>query len=227
MLDFGVINSTHNNPTLFTALYAFFLSFVLGAMIAWTYIKTFRGLSYSRNFIHCLVYGPIVTALAMQAIGDNIARGIGIMGAISLLRFRTNIKDPRDMFFVFAALSVGLACGVHSYSIAVLGAIAFIFTSWILGQSNLTVETHFDGLLKLNLEKATDSQGGMEKVLQNYCDSYSLVSLREMTQGSRLDYTYQVKLKKQIASSDFVKSIQDVRSAQSVQLLLQEAVVEL
>src|SRR6476469_10442732 len=98
MLDINALATTTANPTLISICYALALSFILGTVIAVVYVKTFQGLSYSRNFIHCLVLCPVVTAIAMQAVGDNLARGIGMVGAISLLRFRSSLKDPRDMF---------------------------------------------------------------------------------------------------------------------------------
>ena len=75
MIDFTALSAALENPTAFSVFYSFLLSFVLGSTIAIGYIKSFRGLSYSRNFLHCLVLFPILMSVAMQAIGDNIARG--------------------------------------------------------------------------------------------------------------------------------------------------------
>src|SRR3954468_24448196 len=113
MFDYLTVAALLSNAEFFSIGYSFLLAFVLGGLIALIYIKSFQGLSYSRNYLHCLVLCPILTALTMQAIGDNVARGIGMVGTISLLRFRTDIKDPRDMVFIFASLGAGLACGVH------------------------------------------------------------------------------------------------------------------
>lgn len=226
MLDFTVINSSMANPTLFSVFYAFLLSFVLGTVIALLYIKTFQGLSYSRNFLHCLVLCPILTATAMQAIGDNVARGIGMIGAISLLRFRTNIRDPRDMFFVFASLAVGLAAGVHAYAIALLGTLCFAAAALILAKTPFAHGPHFDGLLRFHMNREEDGQRELDRVLEEACKHFALISVREMNQGEILDYAYQVKLKKEMSSHDFVNSIQRIPGARGVNMMMQEAVVE-
>lgn len=228
MFDFGVLNSTTTHLSELSIVFAFCLSFIMGCLIAFTYIKTFRGLSYSRNFIHSLILSPIVTAIAMQAIGDNIARGIGMMGAVSLLRFRTNIKDPRDMFFIFASLALGLAAGAHSYIIAVFGTITFAAVAVILHKTPFANETYFDGLLRLNLDKSGQDIRTLENLLTDNCQHFYLLNVREVAQGDRVDYTYQVKFKTNKDSHDIIDQIQkQIPSAKAVNVMMQETVVEL
>jgi hypothetical protein len=83
-------------------------AFLLSHLIATTYALSYRGLSYSRSFVHTLVLGGVVAAMLMLAIGNNLVWGIGIVGTLAIIRFRTNLRDPRDMVFIFAALA---ACG--------------------------------------------------------------------------------------------------------------------
>lgn len=226
MLDFNVLSTSMANPTLLSVFYAFLLSFVLGTVIAVLYIKTFQGLSYSRNFLHCLVLCPILTAIAMQAIGDNIARGIGMIGAISILRFRTNIKDPRDMFFIFASLAVGLAAGVHAYAIAAIGAMCFVAATLILAKTPFAHGPQFDALLRLNLKRDGDSARELEKVLNENCKHFAMISCREMGQGDLLDYAYQLKFKGQVTSHSVMQSIRNIPGAKGVNLMMQESIIE-
>lgn len=226
MLDFSVLNSSFTNPTWISTIYAFLLSFVLGVILAIVYIKTFRGLSYSLNFLHGLVLLPIVISIAMQAIGDNVARGIGMIGALSLLRFRTNIKDPRDMFFIFASLAVGLASGVHAYGIAVLGTACFVVALVILNGSTFASGPQFDGLLRFNLSFSADEQRAVENVLERKCRHFALAAIREMAQGERLDFAYQVRLKPQATSAQLVEELGKVDSLRGLNFMNQESVIE-
>lgn len=228
MLDISTLSSSVANPTLFSVFYAFLLAFVLGSAIAILYIKTFRGLSYSRNYLHCLVLTPILTALAMHAIGDNVARGIGMVGTISLLRFRTDIKDPRDMLFIFAALAVGLGCGVHAYSVAALGAVCFSIAVIILARTPFAHGPQYDALLRLNLTASEAQQRELETVLNTHCKNYSLVSLREMGQGDVLDFAYHVKFKGAAGSREaLVRDVKGINGSKSVNLMMQESIVEI
>jgi len=227
MLDFTTISSSVANPTMFSVVYAFLLSFVLGSVLAILYMKTFRGLSYSRNFLHTLVLLPILTAIAMHAIGDNVARGIGMMGTLSLLRFRTDIKDPRDMLFIFGALAVGLACGVHAYAIGTMGTICFVIAVLILVKTPFTHGPQYDALLRLNLVASEEQQRELEAILSRSCKSYNLVSLREMGQGDVLDFSYHVKFKTGQQREALVRDVKAIPGAKSVNLLMQEAIVEI
>ena len=112
MLDTLTLQSTSIHPTLITIIYTMFFSFALSTMIAIVYERTFRGLSYSRNYVQALVLSSIVAATIMQAIGDSLARGLGMLGALAIIRFRTNLRDPRDIIFMFAGLAAGISCGV-------------------------------------------------------------------------------------------------------------------
>lgn len=226
MLDFSLINSSMTNPTLLSVFYAFLLSFVLGTAIAVIYIKSFQGLSYSRNFIHAIILCPIVIAIAMQAIGDNVARGIGMIGALSLLRFRTNIKDPRDMFFVFASMTIGLASGVHAYGIAVIGVFCFAAAVWVLSKTPFAYGPQYDGLLRLNLTREGVEQRQLEEALGDSCKHFALLSIREVGQGDRLDFSYQVKMKPGRSTDELVSRIGRIQNARGVNLMMQESVIE-
>lgn len=226
MLDFSILNSSFANPVWISAIYAFTLSFVLGTILALIYVKTFRGLSYSLNFLHGLVLLPIVIAIAMQAIGDNVARGIGMIGALSLLRFRTNVKDPRDMFFIFAALTIGLASGVHAYGIAILGTACFVVALLLLQGSNFTAGPQFDGLLRLNLSRSSSDQREVEGVLSGQCKYFALATIREIGQGDRLDFSYQIRLKPQASSAELVEALGKIPTVKGLNFMNQESVIE-
>ena len=86
-------------------LLAFGLTQVLGAIYVWT----FRGMSYSQGLVHAIVLGSIIACMLMLAIGNSIAAGLGIAGGLAIVRFRTALRDPRDMIFVFAGLGTGIA----------------------------------------------------------------------------------------------------------------------
>ena len=120
ILDFGTLK-LHWQSVLLSFLASFFLS----SLIALVYERTFQGLTWSRGIMQSMVLGSIITCLLMIAIGDNVARGIGIVGSLAIIRFRTNLRDPRDLVFLFAALGSGVACGVQSYVAATFGTVLF------------------------------------------------------------------------------------------------------
>ncbi|CAN2041948.1 DUF4956 domain-containing protein [Candidatus Magnetomoraceae bacterium gMMP-15] len=227
MLDIQALQTTSQNPTLITVIYNVLLSFLLSTMIALTYEKTFRGLSYSRNFLQAMILSSIVAASIMQAIGDSLASGLGMLGALAIIRFRTSFKDPRDIIFMFASLGSGIACGVNGYNIAIGGTIGFCIVAFILYFSPFGRTSYFDGMLRFNIQNTAKGKEVLGDVLKKYCKIFALITLRDMAQGERLDYAYQIKMKKGKDKSELVEDLNQIETIKGISLLLQETTVEL
>ena len=90
-------------------------------MISLLYRWSYRGTSYSATFVASLVTLAMITAVVIMAIGNNLARAFGLVGAMSIIRFRTAVKDTQDLVFIFLALAVGLAAGVGFHRLAIVG----------------------------------------------------------------------------------------------------------
>jgi len=87
--------------------------------------------------------------------------------------------------------------------------------------------SYFDGMLRFNLENDPQSKQALEKIMQKYCKSFALITLRDLAQGNRLDYAYQVKLKRNVRQDDFVGELHKIPSIQGINFMMQEATVEL
>ena len=215
------------NVSYISLIYALVLSFILSTLIAITYEKTYRALSYSRNYVQTLILISIVSTTVMQAVGDSLARGLAIMAAMGVIRFRTNFKDPRDIIFVFASLSVGVSCGVFGFHIAIIGTIAFILVAWILYITPFGQSSYYDGMLRFNLSNNEESKKQLEAIFKKYSKNFALITLRDIAQGSRLEYAYQVKLKRKLKHADFVQELQKIEDIKGLTFMMQEATVEL
>jgi len=210
-----------------TLLYVIVLSFILSTVLALVYIKTFRGLSYSRNYVQALVLISIVAAMVIQAVGDSLARGIGIMAAMAIIRFRTNFKDPRDTLFLFAALAAGISCGAYAFAVAILGTLTFSIASFVLYFSPLGPQRYFDGMLRFSMPSANSENAQLESIMSEHCKTFSLVTIRDIEQGNRMDYAYHIKLRKGIPHEQFLQKLKELSNIQQVNLMMQEATVDL
>jgi hypothetical protein len=103
-------------------LVALGLGFLLGLWMAFVYRVTHRGLTYERSFLVTLALVPPIVALVMLFIGSNLALSLGMVGALSIIRFRTVIKDSRDMVFLFWAIAVGLGCGTQNWMASLIAS---------------------------------------------------------------------------------------------------------
>src|SRR5436190_9383976 len=115
-------------------------AFACGLLMSWLYRHTYRGTAYSMTFDRSLVTLTIITAIVIAVIGNNLARAFGLVGAMSIVRFRTAVKDAQDLVFIFFSLAVGLASGVGLYTLAVGGTLfvgAIIFAMSRLNYGSL------------------------------------------------------------------------------------------
>ena len=99
---------------------------IVGFLIFISYMITHRGTIYSKKFNVSLVVLTVLTSMVMTVIGNNVALSLGMVGALSIVRFRTAIKDSRDTVYIFWTIIVGICCGVGDYVVAGIGS-AFVF----------------------------------------------------------------------------------------------------
>jgi uncharacterized membrane protein YhiD involved in acid resistance len=227
MLDLLAVQFGTANATLITLAYTLILTFILSSVIAWTYEKTFLGLSYSRNFVQAIVLSAVVAATVMQAIGDNVGRGLGMMGALSVVRFRTSFKDPRDIMFVFASLGAGIGCGVYAWGAAVGGTIAFSAVAFLLSRTGLGTKHFFDGMLRFALPNEGEARAKIESILHDSLKTYILITMREVDGGARIDCAYQVRLRATKPAAEILSDLSKIEGISDVQFMMQDATTEM
>ncbi len=219
--------SATENASLATLVYVMLMSFVLSTTLAFVYQKTFRGLSYSRNFVQSVILISLIAAMVIQSVGDSLARGIGIMAAMAIIRFRTNFKDPRDTLFLFAGLATGISCGAYAFGVALVGTLGFSTAALLLHYSPLGPNAYFDGMLRFNMLAEGADRQAMEQVMHKHCKAFSLITLREMAQTQRIDYAYHTKLRRGATYDALLAELSRLSSVQGVNVMMQEATVDL
>ncbi len=112
------------------------LAFLLGMIVSWVYKKTHKGLSYSQSFMLTTVFVTVIVAMVIMVIGNNLARAFALVGALSIIRFRTVVKDTKDTAYVFWGLAAGLAAGTSNYFLAIAGTSIISTIALILDSTN-------------------------------------------------------------------------------------------
>lgn len=104
-------------------LVAISLSFLLSLFIVFIYRKTYSGVCFSKNFAACLIMISMVTTVVILVITSNVVLSLGMVGALSIVRFRTAVKEPTDTAFLFWAIATGILCGAGYITIAILATV--------------------------------------------------------------------------------------------------------
>ncbi len=209
-----------------TVFLSFLLTFLISSLIAYVYERTFQGLSYSRGLVQSMILGSLVTCLLMIAIGDNIARGIGIVGSLAIIRFRTNLRDPRDLIFIFAALGVGVAAGVQSYMTAIIGGLSFCVASILLFQLPFGARRQHDGLVRFQASADDKVATQIAEIMKRIPQRFALVTMRDVAQGTYVDYSYQIKLANPDDGPRLIRAVSNVESVRGLSYMSQESTVE-
>lgn len=208
------------------SLLSFLLAFLLSSVIAIVYERTFQGLSYSRTLVQSMILGSIVSCLLMIAIGDNIARGIGIVGSLAIIRFRTNLRDPRDLIFLFISLGIGVASGVQSYATAVVGTGMFCMVVLVIYISPFGTRRKHDGLVRFQIPSGPNAAASVSETMQNFTKQFVLVTMRDVSQGQAFDYAYQVKLATPGDNQTLLQELDKIDGIRGLTYTNQEATIE-
>lgn len=168
---------------------AMMAALVLAFFMYFVYRKTYTGVVYSKGFNQTLVLLSIIITMVMMIIGGNLALSLGMVGSLSVIRFRTAIKEPRDMAFLFWSIAIGLSCGAEMYGVAVVGSlvvavILFVFKLDIYEKNTYLAVVRGDGI---NL-------GETESVLQKYAGKGHKLRMQNVSKAGQ-EITYEVRLK--------------------------------
>ena len=161
---------------------------VIGIIISLVYKKTYRGVLYSPNFSLTLIMLTVVTAPVVMAIGSNVALSMGMVGALSIVRFRTAVKDPLDTAYMFWAITMGILLGAGQYliSLVVVAGISLI----MLVLSYIRFRNPNSYLLVLHYER--DCEDDIMDMIRNTVRFYRLRSKTESRSGAEM--TVEVRL---------------------------------
>lgn len=131
------------------------VSFFVGMFIFYVYKKTFQGVLYQRSFNVSLVTIAMVITLIIMTISGNLVLSLGMVGALSIVRFRTPIKDPLDLVFIFWSITIGIANGVGYFNISIIGSIVMTLAILVMTRKQEDEQPYF---FVLQVPTGTDSQ---------------------------------------------------------------------
>lgn len=164
------------------------LAFVIGLIIAIVYRKTYRGVLYSPSFTVTLIMLTLITTPVTMGIRSDIALSMGMVGALSIVRFRTAVKDPLDTAYMFWALTMGILLGAGLYLIALIVVLCISVLMFLLSFAKLTAPNAY--LLVVHYDE--------------YCEAAVQSELRRSVKSSKLrsktltragaEMTYEVRL---------------------------------
>ncbi len=154
------------------------VAIIAAFFIMFTYKISYTGPAYSRKFNISLGTITIITSMIMSIISNNVALSLGMVGALSIIRFRTAVKDVRDATYIFWAIAVGIGCGVSQYALIAIGS-AFLLLFLLLTRKGFSANKKL-----MVVQGDANSLHKIEAAVDNYFGGKAHVSMRNVTETS-------------------------------------------
>jgi uncharacterized membrane protein YhiD involved in acid resistance len=190
----------------------------LGFIVAWVYRRTRKSTDVVSSFPTTLVLLCTLIAMVTQVIGESVARAFSLVGALSIVRFRTVVRDTQDTAYVIFAVAVGMAVGAQAPWVGLLGIAVVGITAFLLrtsdkrtGRSQPAFILHIRVPLGYDLDR-------LQGTLDSAVASRDLFSIETAKQGSALDLSYEVRLHPEQSANELVRSMNKIEGVLGVEL---------
>jgi uncharacterized membrane protein YhiD involved in acid resistance len=170
--------------------------------------------------VNSLVLLSIIAAIVIMVIGNNIARAFGLVGAMSIIRFRTAIRDTMDLVFIFLSLALGMACGVGLNAVALTGSMLSGLVVIALTFTNFGAPRKRHYLLQV-VHHATDQQD-ITKPIMRFCSSLKLVSMKNIGLDDLTESNFHITLRNSKQTEELVRTLRQTPSVQQVNVFFDE-----
>jgi hypothetical protein len=208
-------------------LLSLLVAFIVGQLNAWFYQWTHRGVSYSRTFTQSLVLISMVSALSMTLVTGTVVAAFGLLGGLAIIRFRTIIRDARDLSYVFLSLICGMAAGFGFFGAAVVGAITANLVSLYLHATGFGAWYSQDSLLRFEVAVSRADGPALDGLLARYCRRHAVLSVDEPDvvppdAEPTYQYAYKVRLRDPEQGPDLVSALKTSFGVHAIHLLVDQ-----
>ena len=198
------------------------VALVCGLLVAGFYRATIRYRGGYRTFTGSLIALAMITAVVIMVIENNLARAFGLVGAMSIIRFRTAVKDIQDIVFIFFALAIGMAAGVGLHRLAVIGTLSVGVVLWLLASLQTTTGTRREYLLRFSYTPEDSEDPPYLPIIESHCSRYHLVNSRAHDDGEILDLAFYVALRDRERHGDLARDLARTDRVSNVSLFFDE-----
>jgi len=196
-----------NAPSWPEVILAMLLSIVLNLAIATLYRITYKGTRYSQDYVQTLIIIGVVTTILIMVVSGNGAIAFGMFAAFSVIRFRRNLGQSRDLAFVFFAMAIGMVVGARQYPMAVIITVIVCTVIFILSKSDAFAPRRASHLLTLRMTSEMDFEELLKPIFSEFTEQTQLVNVSTAQAGMMTELRYGLQLKVGASSSRFLEAL--------------------
>src|SRR3954469_1864638 len=171
------------------------LAFLGGHVIAWVYMATHSGLSYSKSFVNALIVIPSVVSLVMMVLSNSLVTAFGLMAVFAIVRFRNILRDTLDASYILMVIVLGMAAGTMKFSTAIVGTLFLCCLMLYLWITGFGTRLRYDMVLNFHWAGAVTDRSRLEQLLNDYSLRTTCASERRHEGFAGTDLSYRLLLK--------------------------------
>jgi hypothetical protein len=198
------------------------LAFLAGQTIAWIYMATHSGLSYSRSFVNSLVVIPVLVSLVMMVLSNNLVTAFGMMAVFAIVRFRNILRDTLDTTYVLSVLVIGMACGTQRFPIAVTGALLTAAIMLYLWLTHFGAKHRYDVIVNLHWSRDSEELPDLTNMLERHSLRTLCASQRSHEGYEGIDLSYRLLLRDPARVKDLLTDLRNMNGVSRVTSLKAE-----
>lgn len=188
-------------------LLSMLLSFVCGQTLAWIYMYTHSGLSYSRSYVNALVVLPFLVSTVMMVLANNLVTAFGLMALFAIVRFRNILRDTLDTCFILSAITLGMASGTGRHGTAIAGLILLSLILLYLHFTSFGNRQRYDVILNLQWTRPLAELGQFDKLLHRHSRASNCASQRILDGADGVDLSYRLLLRDPSRMGDLLDEV--------------------
>jgi hypothetical protein len=220
--DFGF------GPTNFASLtLSLVLAFLMGHIIAWVYMLTHSGLSYSRSFVLALILMPTIVALVMSVLANSLILAFGMMAVFAIVRFRNILRDTLDTVYVLSSIVLGMACGSQKFTTALVGCALLVLTMIYLWVSLFGNRHRYDLIVNLHWALPLTRLDELTRLLQRHSRRTLCASQRSHEGYEGTDLSYRLLLRDPRGAELLMSELREIQGVSRITSMQAEEESEL
>lgn len=210
-------------PPLQEIVVAIALSFILQCLISAVYKRTYRGTSYSQDYVHTLIILGTVVTVVIQAVSGDMASAFGMFAAFSIIRFRRTVRQARDIGFIFLAMAAGLGVGTRHYELATATTIIICALIYVFSKADWFAPVRLSHYLRIRVTNDVDYDTAFQQCFEQFLSRWDLISVESIQAGMMTELRMDVSLKDESKPGAFVSAIQQLNGNNRVMLTAAES----
>jgi hypothetical protein len=208
MLEQLLLSDQAAEPVRFTSvLLGMLLAFVCGQVMAWVYMFTHSGLSYSRTYVNSLVILPFLVSTVMMVLSNNIITAFGLMALFAIVRFRNILRDTMDTCYILSSITLGMACGTGRHGTALAGLVLLALILFYLSATSFGTRQRYDAILNLLWTRPLGELADFDRLLRRHAHHATCASQRVADGGEGADLSYRLLLRDPARLGDLIEEV--------------------